>query len=640
MHKNVDSLGANEILELVFVYLAEVSSLQDYDEILNVLARMGRALTSADRCTVWIVSDDKKSIWTKVAQGIDAIELPIDSGIVGNSISTGQRIIIDDVYKDDRFHREIDVKTGYRTKSMMAIPMYDYSENIIGVFQVINHQGQNDFFDERDMERLTLASTYAAETLISAKLAEEIEATQKEVVFTMGAIAESRSKETGNHVKRVAEYSRLLALAYGMSEEDAELLKQASPMHDIGKVAIPDNILNKPGRFDENERYIMNTHAELGYHMIKNSEKPLLKAAAIVAYEHHEKWDGSGYPNAKSGKDIHIFGRITAVADVFDALGSDRVYKKAWSDEKIFSLLKEERAKHFDPKLIDLFFENLESILEVRSTFKDVYIEQKEYTPESQSVKVLGAYGTKSKDCGTSSIYLNKTNVIDAGNLLSPLDTECIGLENIWITHSHLDHIVDIASIVDNYFNLRTKPLNLLGLPKTLETIKENFLNNKIWPDFSKIQLNNSKEMAITYTAIELDVEYKLSDNESIRAIKTDHTVESCGYIYTKNETSVLITEDTHSLKNIIEELNKNKNIKAVAIECSFANEMEELAIVSKHLTPKLLFKQLDALKREDITLYINHMKPSYINKIIDEIEEYRGKWEPILLKDGDLINF
>jgi HD-GYP domain-containing protein (c-di-GMP phosphodiesterase class II) len=202
-------------------------------------------------------------------------------------------------------------------------------------------------------------------------LSKEIETTQKEVVFTMGAIGESRSKETGNHVKRVAEYSKLLALYYGLSENEAEMLKQASPMHDIGKVAIPDSILNKPGRFDEEERKIMNTHAQLGYEMLKNSNRPLLKAAAIVAYEHHEKWDGSGYPNKTKGEDIHIYGRITALADVFDALGSDRVYKKAWSDEKIFNLFKEERAKHFDPKLIDIFFENLDEFKKVRDKFKD-----------------------------------------------------------------------------------------------------------------------------------------------------------------------------------------------------------------------------------------------------------------------------
>ncbi len=115
----------------------------------------------------------------------------------------------------------------------------------------------------------------------------------------------------------------------------------------------------------------MNTHAKLGYEMLKHSDRPLLKTAAIVSFQHHEKWDGSGYPNGLKEEEIHIFGRITALADVFDALGSDRCYKKAWEDDRIFKLFKEERAKHFDPKLVDIFFEHLEEFLKIRDTFKD-----------------------------------------------------------------------------------------------------------------------------------------------------------------------------------------------------------------------------------------------------------------------------
>ena len=205
------------------------------------------------------------------------------------------------------------------------------------------------------------------------KLNKEIEETQREVVFTMGAIAESRSKETGNHVKRVAEYSKLFALEYGLSEEDAELLKQASPMHDIGKVGIPDLILNKPGRLDDEEREIMNTHAKLGYDMLKYSNRELLKCAAIVAYEHHEKWDGTGYPRNLKGEEIHIYGRITALADVFDALGSSRCYKEAWEDEEIFEFLKDQKGKHFEPKLVDILFDELDDFLEIRETLKDIF---------------------------------------------------------------------------------------------------------------------------------------------------------------------------------------------------------------------------------------------------------------------------
>ena len=203
-------------------------------------------------------------------------------------------------------------------------------------------------------------------------LKKEIEDTQKEVVFTMGAIGETRSKETGNHVKRVAEYSKILALHYGLDEKKAEMLKQASPMHDIGKVAIPDSILNKPGRFNDEERKIMDTHAQIGYEMLKMSDRPLLKMAATIAYEHHEKYNGKGYPNQLKGEDINIYGRITALADVFDALGSSRVYKEAWDDEKIFKMFKEERGEHFDPQLIDIFFDNLNQFLKVRDSLKDI----------------------------------------------------------------------------------------------------------------------------------------------------------------------------------------------------------------------------------------------------------------------------
>ncbi|MEN4054240.1 HD domain-containing protein [Sulfurimonas sp. NWX79] len=187
----------------------------------------------------------------------------------------------------------------------------------------------------------------------------------------MGEIGESRSQETGNHVKRVAEYSKLLAHLAGLSKENANILFSASPMHDIGKVAIPDAILKKPGKLTPEEFEIMKSHSEIGFQVLQGSKRPILKAAAIVAYTHHEKYDGSGYPRGISGKEIHIFGRITAIADVFDALGSDRVYKKAWDLDKILNLFQEEKGKHFDPKLIELFFENLEQFLEIRDRFKD-----------------------------------------------------------------------------------------------------------------------------------------------------------------------------------------------------------------------------------------------------------------------------
>ncbi len=203
-------------------------------------------------------------------------------------------------------------------------------------------------------------------------LKKEIVDTQREVVFTMGAIGETRSKETGNHVKRVAEYSRILAKHIGMNEENINLLVDASPMHDIGKIAIHDNILHKPARLTDEEFVSMRQHAEIGYRLLAHSERPLLKTAATIAFEHHERWDGQGYPRHLKQEEISIEARITAVADVFDALGSDRVYKEAWCDEKIFEYFHEQREKQFDPHLVDVFFENLDEFLAVREEFKDV----------------------------------------------------------------------------------------------------------------------------------------------------------------------------------------------------------------------------------------------------------------------------
>ncbi len=240
--------------------------------------------------------------------------------------------------------------TYYWLESKLA-PDYDSKGKLIGYSSI-----SQDITSQKKVEALN----------------KDIEDTQKEVIFTMGSIGESRSQETGNHVKRVALYSKILALHYGLSEIESEMLKQASPMHDIGKVAIPDAILNKPNRFTQAEKEIMDTHALLGFNMLKASKIPLLSLAATVAYEHHEKWDGTGYPQGLKGEEISIQGRITALADIFDALGSDRCYKKAWDDESIFILIKEQSGKQFEPKLVDIFFDNINELLVVRDSLKDI----------------------------------------------------------------------------------------------------------------------------------------------------------------------------------------------------------------------------------------------------------------------------
>jgi PAS domain S-box-containing protein len=205
----------------------------------------------------------------------------------------------------------------------------------------------------------------------TVKLQEELEKTQEDMIMRLGEIGETRSLETGYHVRRVSEYSRILGKAYGLTPTQVRYLADASPMHDIGKIGIPDNILLKEGPLTNDEWVIMRSHCKMGYHFFEDSDSPLLKAAAIIAYEHHEKWDGSGYPRGLKGEDIHIYGRITAIADVFDALGSDRCYKKAWKNEEIFTLLRNESGKHFDPVLIELFFEHIDEILALQSQHND-----------------------------------------------------------------------------------------------------------------------------------------------------------------------------------------------------------------------------------------------------------------------------
>jgi len=205
------------------------------------------------------------------------------------------------------------------------------------------------------------------------------ELNQREIILTMGVMGEKRSKETGNHVKRVAEYSYLLAKLYGLSEEEAQLIREASPLHDLGKVAIPDSILNKTERLTAREFDIMKTHAKIGYDILKSSSSPIIKAAAIIAYEHHEKYDGTGYPRGLKKNEIHIYGAIVAVADVFDALGSDRIYKKAWKDEDIINFFIEQTGEHFHPVLANLFLANFEKFLEIRDRFIDVFDHEEEF---------------------------------------------------------------------------------------------------------------------------------------------------------------------------------------------------------------------------------------------------------------------
>ena len=207
-------------------------------------------------------------------------------------------------------------------------------------------------------------------------LNQEIIDTQTEIVQRLGEVVESRSKETAYHVVRVAEYSYLLARACGLDEHESMIIKLASPMHDVGKIAIPDSILLKPGRLTKEEFAVIKTHTDIGYKILGGSKRLLLKEAAIISYTHHECWNGTGYPRGLAGEDIPLSGRITTLADIFDALCSERVYKKAWPVEEVFSHMIKESGKLFDPYLVKVFLENKEEVLRIRERYRDVIQEE------------------------------------------------------------------------------------------------------------------------------------------------------------------------------------------------------------------------------------------------------------------------
>ena len=194
---------------------------------------------------------------------------------------------------------------------------------------------------------------------------------EKELIFRMSRAAEFRDPETGAHIQRMAYFSALIAKGLGLDEAMQKLILEAAPMHDVGKIGIPDHILLKPGRLTPEEFEVMKGHARLGYELLKESGSEILKAGALIAISHHEKYDGTGYPAGIAGEDIPLLGRIVAVADVFDALTSTRPYKKAWTLDAARSFLEEGRGRHFDPQCVDALLGQWDEALAIRERFKD-----------------------------------------------------------------------------------------------------------------------------------------------------------------------------------------------------------------------------------------------------------------------------
>ncbi len=198
------------------------------------------------------------------------------------------------------------------------------------------------------------------------RIMSELEMTQKEIIYMLMEMIEAVSDETGSHVKRVAEISRFLALRHpALNDDDAELIYHTAPMHDVGKLAVPYEILHKAGRFTQEEFEIMKTHTTQAHKFLKVPNRRIMQAADIIAYQHHEKWDGSGYPQGLKGEDIHIYARIVALADVFDALTHKRAYKEAWGIDEAIEYIVDHKEKQFDPLLVDIFLKHRDELTEM-----------------------------------------------------------------------------------------------------------------------------------------------------------------------------------------------------------------------------------------------------------------------------------
>ncbi|XLZ68057.1 HD domain-containing phosphohydrolase [Massilia sp. SR12] len=257
-----------------------------------------------------------------------------------------------------------------RISRMAGDTFVGYFPNSSGKASLLILKGVDDI-SEIDQKLLQIFCSGVAIAFDNILLTQEITDTQAELIMRLGDVVESRSNEAGNHVRRMAEFCHLLATAAGMPEEETAVLKHAAPMHDIGKIATPDSVLLKPGKLDAAEWEIMKQHPTVGLSILDGSTRPILKAAAVIAHQHHEKFDGSGYPQGLVGHAIHEYARIVAVADVFDALMHKRCYKDAWPVAQVVEHMREVAGQHLDPKFVELLIANMDQALAINERFPD-----------------------------------------------------------------------------------------------------------------------------------------------------------------------------------------------------------------------------------------------------------------------------
>ncbi|MFW6139435.1 MAG: HD domain-containing phosphohydrolase [Spirochaetota bacterium] len=293
--------------------------------------------------------------------------------ISGYVAITGETLNIEDVYnippeKDYKFKSDFDKRNNYLTKSMILAPMKDPSNNILGVLQLINcldEQGNIIPFDKNLEGLIQSLASQAAVAIRNARLLQKVKEAHLDTILRLSMAAEFRDVDTADHLSRMTSYSMIIAKKLGLEEAKIELLRYAAPMHDIGKIGIPDSILLKKGKLNPQEWEEMKKHTQYGAQMLEGSDSEILKASRIVALNHHERWDAKGYPRGLKNGDIPILGQITSVADVFDALTSKRCYKQAYSLEYSIDEIKKSSNTMFGPDLVRAFLDGLKEIVEV-----------------------------------------------------------------------------------------------------------------------------------------------------------------------------------------------------------------------------------------------------------------------------------
>lgn len=357
-------------LKILLQISSKLSKEKDVKKILMHLTNLARELLQADRCSIFLHDEDKKELWTLIADGVKEIRIKDNQGIAGSVFKSGEVLNINDPYNDKRFNPETDRKTGYKTNNLLVVPLFNKKGKVMGVFEVINKLSGNEYSKE-DIDLLTHIAVYAASALENALLYEKLKKAHEDVVYRLSNATKFKDPETENHIIRVGLFCEIIAVHLGWDEEESELVKLAAPMHDIGKVGIPDRVLLKPDKLTPAEWEIMKKHTVYGYEILKGGDSRLLQLASLVALDHHEKWDGSGYPHGKKETEISIYGRMTAIADVFDALTSDRHYKKAWSFESTKTYILDLKGRQFDPDLIDIFESEYDEIVRIKSEYKD-----------------------------------------------------------------------------------------------------------------------------------------------------------------------------------------------------------------------------------------------------------------------------